>query len=270
MILLAYLVLGLVAGILAGLFGVGGGVVLVPAFILLFEWQNFSPDVLTYMAIGSSLACIVFSASSSVWAHHQKQAVLWTVFWRLVPGIAVGSFLGVHTAVSIPAHILNIVIAIFMIFIGIKMLRGIDLAQGKGRQGLPGSLGLFSVGGVIGWVSAIFGIGGGTLTVPFLQHCKVIMQKAVATSSACGLPIAIVGAITNMLMSHEALPEYALGFVFLPAVAMTVLASVPGAKLGALLAHRLDAQKLKKYFAWFMLILGIILSIKFLLGSVDV
>ena len=250
-----YLALGALAGTLAGLFGIGGGLVIVPVLIFSFGLQGISADVAAHLAVGTSLATIVFTSISSIRSHHQRGAVRWELFRPMAVGIVIGAALGAWTASLLSGPALELIIGIFVILVGLKML--FDITP-KTERPVPGDTGLAGAGGVIGWASAIFGIGGGTLTVPFLSWRSVAMQQAVATSAACGLPIAIAGAMTNMWTGwgQAELPAYALGFVYLPALIGIVATSVFFARFGAMLAHRLDAKLLKRLFAILLLAVG--------------
>jgi uncharacterized membrane protein YfcA len=255
-VLILYLLLGAFAGVVAGLLGVGGGLIIVPVLALVFTRAGFDAAIIMHLAVGTSLATIVFTSISSVRAHHQHGAVLWREFGRLTPGIIVGALLGALVADSMPTRQLRIFFAIFELTVATQM--AFSILPHAARE-LPGRGGMFTAGGVIGAVSAIVGIGGGTLTVPFLVWCRVKMQNAVATSSACGLPIAIAGAVGFVLTgwNDDRLPEWSAGFVYLPAGLGIVLASVLTAPLGAKLAHRLPAPTLKKVFAGLLFVLGI-------------
>jgi hypothetical protein len=251
-----YLILGGFAGVLAGLFGVGGGIIIVPVLVLSFTAQGFSPDVLTHLAVGTSLATIVFTSINSILAHHRKGAVRWPIVLWMTVGILVGTAVGTLTAAAIQGPVLLKIIGVFAIVMAIQM--GLNLKPKASRE-VPGKPGLTLAGGVIGWASAIFGIGGGSLTVPFLSWRSVPMQQAVATSAACGLPIAIVGALSFMLVGwNEAqLPQWSLGFVYLPAMAGIAITSMFFARIGANLAHRLSPLVLKRLFALLLLGVGI-------------
>lgn len=253
--LLIYLAVGALAGFIAGLFGVGGGLIIVPVLVYLFSQQGMHGDYLVHMAVGTSLATIVFTSISSVRAHHQRGAVLWPVFWKLSFGIVVGALLGAAIADWMSSIVLRRFFAIFEWLVALQLLIGF---KPKPTRTLPGNAGLFGVGSIIGTLSAIVGIGGGTLTVPYLVWNNIDMRKAVATSSACGLPIAIAGAtgfvFTGLLQAS--LPGWSLGYLFLPAFAGIVIASVLFAPLGARVAHWLDPAKLKRAFGVFLLLLG--------------
>lgn len=250
-----YLALGALAGTLAGLFGIGGGLVIVPVLIFSFGLQGVSADIAAHLAVGTSLATIVFTSLSSIRSHHRRGAVRWELFRPMVVGILVGAALGAWTASLLSGAALELIIGVFVILVAFKMLLDINPKTARPEPGAP----LLGVAGtVIGWGSAIFGIGGGTLTVPFLSWRSVNMQQAVATSAACGLPIAIAGAATNVWTGwgRAALPDYAIGFVYLPALIGIVATSVIFARFGAILAHRLDAKLLKRLFAILLLIVG--------------
>ena len=255
MVFVLYSLLGTFAGMLAGLFGIGGGLIIVPALIFSFKLQGLSSDILTHLAIGTSLATIVVTSISSIRTHHIKGAVKWPVFIYLALGILVGAWLGVVTAVSMKGETLQNVLGLFAVLVGIKMWFGFKPAQSGKRAG---KVVLALAGSVIGWASSIFGIGGGTLSVPFLRRSSLSMGEAVGTSAACGLPIAIVGASSNMFLGsgHALLPEWSTGFVYWPAFFGIVLTSVFFARQGARLAHKLPADKLQKCFSVFLFIVG--------------
>jgi len=233
-----YLCLGAVAGTLAGLLGVGGGLIIVPVLALVFREAGMDPELIMHLAIGTSLATIVLTSLSSVRAHHRRGAVLWPLVWRLSPGIVLGALLGAVLADAMHGLWLSRFFGVFELFVAVQMAMGLRPAP---HRGLPGAAGMFGAGGLIGTVSAIVGIGGGTLTVPFLSWCNVEMRKAVATSSACGLPIALAGALGFVLTGLDArgLPAWSSGYVYWPAFLGIVVASVAFAPMGAALAHRL-------------------------------
>ena len=254
--LLLYLVLGAAAGTLAGLFGVGGGIIIVPVLVLSFAAQGFDQAVLTHLAVGTSLATIIFTSINSVLEHQRKGAVLWPVFAWMTLGILLGAGLGAMTAAAIQGPVLQKIIGVFAIIIAVQM--ALELKP-KASRTVPGKPALALAGGVVGWASAIFGIGGGSLTVPFLTWRSVPMQQAVATSSATGLPIALSGALSFIVVgwSQPQLPEGAFGFVYLPALVGIALTSMFFARYGARLAHRLSPRLLKRLFALLLLSVGI-------------
>ena len=259
--LLFYLTLGLFAGVMAGLLGVGGGLIIVPTLAWIFHHQQVDDAIVMHLAIGTSLATIVVTSISSVRAHHRRGAVLWPIFWRLTPGIIVGAWLGAAIADALPSAVLSKVFAVFVLTVAAQMGFG---AKPAPHRELPGTAGMLTAGGVIGAVSAIVGIGGGSLTVPFLTWCNIAIRQAVATSSACGLPIALAGALGFVVTGLNAAgrPDWSLGYIYGPALVGITLTSMLSAPLGAKLAHTLPTEMLKKVFAAFLTLVGV----KMLLG----
>ncbi|MFJ5297589.1 sulfite exporter TauE/SafE family protein [Pseudomonas sp. NPDC088368] len=252
---LLYLALGACAGVLAGLFGVGGGIIIVPVLVFSFTLQGFDSSVLTHLAVGTSLATIVFTSIQSVRAHHKMGAVRWAVFAWMTVGILIGAGFGSLTASYIAGPHLQKIIGVFAILVALQM--ALDLRP-KASGSVPGTAGLTAAGVVIGWASAIFGIGGGSLTVPFLTWRSLTMQQAVATSSACGFPIAVASAISFMILGwHDPLlPPHSLGFVYLPALIGIAVTSMFFARFGAKLAHKLSPRVLKRLFALLLVVVG--------------
>ncbi|KPK56720.1 MAG: hypothetical protein AMS22_00215 [Thiotrichales bacterium SG8_50] len=252
-----YLGLGAFAGTVAGLLGVGGGLIVVPVLAIIFAQQGVSAEHLMHLAVGTSLATIVPTSISSVVAHHRRGAVLWQVFKRLVPGIVVGAAAGALLAKFLDTAVLRTTFGVFELLVAAQL--ALDIKPAPHRD-LPARSGMTLAGTVIGAVSAVLGIGGGTLTVPFLVWCNTQVRQAVATSSACGLPIAIAGGVGFVVTGWEAaseLPSSSLGFVYLPALLGISVASVAFAPLGARLAHWLPPGTLKRIFAVFLAILGL-------------
>ncbi|WP_417583559.1 sulfite exporter TauE/SafE family protein [Nitrincola sp.] len=257
MVLIVFLLLGMAAGVLSGLFGIGGGLIIVPILVYVFTLQGVSVDVLTHLAVGTSLATIVFTSINSVLAHHRLGAVQWrTVLW-LSFGILFGSALGGYTASFMSGALLQKVIGVFAILMAIQMFFQL---QPKHQAGSDPGRGFLGVSGVlIGWASAIFGIGGGSLTVPLLSWKGVPMRLAVGTSAACGLPIALSGSLSFIWfgLQAEALPEWSLGYVYLPALLGIAVTSMVFARFGAQLAHWLDPLLLKRLFALLLFLVGL-------------
>lgn len=247
-LLLGYLLLGGVAGTLAGLFGIGGGLIIVPALVMAFGLQGVIPEVSMHLAVGTSLATIVVTGASSAWGHHRRGSIHRDWFLALLPGLMLGAIAGVFVAGRLSGGLLGLLFGGFVLLVAARMALGRgprpgDLQPGRGIMGLAGA--------VIGGVSALFGIGGGTLSVPWLTRCGASMTQAVGTSSACGLPIALFGALTfiGVGWGEPRLPPGALGYVMWPAFLGIVLASVPCARLGVRLAHWLPARVLRLAFA---------------------
>ena len=257
---LLYLGVGALAGLLGGLLGIGGGLVIVPVLVYSFQAHAFDPDVLTQMAIATSLATIIFTSISSVKAHHERGAVRWDLVRLLAPGIVLGTLIGAEVAHRLPGRSLQLLIGLFALLMALQMFSN---WRPGGTQAeptpLPGKRGLFAGGSIIGLASALFGIGGGSLTVPWLSYHGTRMQEAVATSSACGMAIAVAGTlgfVATGLRAHN-LPEQAIGYVYLPAFLGISISSVLFARVGVRLAHRLPAATLKKVFAVLLVVVGI-------------
>lgn len=247
-ILLASLSLGLISGLLAGLFGIGGGLVIVPVLVFLFAAHGFPADAAMLMAVATSLAAIMFTAAASVYSHHRLGAVLWPKVFRLAPGILVGAGFGAWLADYLPADVLKSIFIFYLLYVGIEMARG---AQPKPDTLQPSQLMDGGIAVVIGLISALVGIGGGTLTVPYLVKTHYPMRNAVAISSACGLPIALAGSVSYALLGLKTdyLPEFSLGYVYLPSFFAVGFSSLFTAPIGAKLANKLPAKKLKRYFS---------------------
>lgn len=255
--ILAYFALGAVTGIFAGLFGIGGGGIMVPVLTALFVAQGFPSDQIIHLALGTSMAAIVPTAVASLRAHHRHNAVLWRAVIGIAPGILIGTFAATFFASYLSAEPLAIFFSCFMAFVALQIIW--DRKPKPARQ-LPGALALSSVGTGIGSISALVAIGGGTLTVPFLVWCNVRLPVAIGTSAAVGLPIALAGALGYLIngWSVESLPVHTLGFIYWPAVVAMALMSSITAPLGAKLAHRLPLVLLKNLFA--LLLVGLSLQ----------
>ena len=247
--------LGLLIGYFAGLLGIGGGMLMVPFMVFVLSSQGVAEAVLLKVAVATSLATICFTSLSSVWAHHRKGAVLWPVALVLAPGILIGSLAGANLAVALPAKALTFFFAAFVTFSATQML--LNKKPKPGRV-LPGSIGMFGVGSVIGVLSSMVGAGGAFVSVPFMTWCNVSIHKAVATSAALGFPIALAGSLGYVLagLGRTDLPAGALGFVYVPGLVSIALGSMLTAPLGARTAHRMDIGPLKKVFALFLYLMA--------------
>jgi len=255
-LLAAYGGLGLAVGFVAGLLGVGGGLIIVPVLILLLHAQGLAAGLEPQLALGTSLASILFTSLSSVRAHHRHGAVEWPLLWRIAPGIVLGTLAGAMLAAQMPATLLKLFVVAFLFYAAIQMWLDFKPAP---HRGLPGQAAMTLAGGVIGAVSSWVGIGGGTLSVPFMLWHNVPLHRAIATSAAIGFPIAVAGAAGYVLggWGVSGLPAGSFGFVYLPALLGIVLGSVLTAPLGARTAHRLPARPLKRVFALLLLVLAL-------------
>ena len=252
----AYVGLGLVVGFVAGLLGVGGGLIIVPVLIVLLHANGLAAGMEPQLALGTSLASILFTSLSSVRAHHRHGAVEWPLVRRIAPGILLGTLAGAVLAAQMSAWVLKVFFIAFLFYAAFQMWLDFKPAP---HRGLPGRTGTTLAGTVIGGVSSWVGIGGGTLSVPFMLWHNVPLHRAIATSAAIGFPIAIAGATGYVVGGWGAsgLPGGSLGFVYLPALAGIVAGSVLTAPLGARTAHRLPVRPLKRIFALLLLVLAL-------------
>ena len=259
----AYLALGATAGFLAGLFGIGGGLVLVPALLFLFDAQHFPAEHTMHLALGTSMATILFTSLASTRKHHQHGAVNWQVVCHITPGILLGTALGALVAAAISPRQLGIFFALFVYVAAAQIL--LDIRPQAARQ-LPKWVGMTAVGTGTGWLSSMVSIGGGTIVVPFLLWCNVPLRHAIGTSAAIGFPIAVGGTIGYIFtgLNHSSLPLPNLGYVYLPALLWVALATLITAPLGAITAHRMNVSILRKLFAILLLVLATKLLMKVL------
>jgi uncharacterized membrane protein YfcA len=241
------LVLGSFTGFAAGLLGIGGGMLMVPFLTMLLSTRGFPLDIVVKVAIATSLTTILFTSLSSVRAHARRGAVRWDIAKSVAPGIVVGSLLGAQVAALLPGRVLAIAFGVFNGFMATQML--VPRAKHADRV-LPGAAGMVGMGGVIGVLSALAGAGGGFITVPFLTRANVKIHEAVATSAACGFPIALAGTIGYVIAGLGLeLPAGTVGFIYLPALVAIVATSVATAPLGVKAAHALSIDRLRQVFA---------------------
>jgi len=252
---LAYFILGAFVGIFAGMFGIGGGTILVPVLLFLFDAQHFPTEHLLHLALGTSMATIIFTSLASLHKHHQHGAVNWRVVRDITPGILIGTGIGALFAISVSPRFMGIFFALFVYFAAIQIL--LDVRPHASRQ-LPGAAGMTLTGIFTGWLSSLVSIGGGTVVVPFQLWCNVPLKNAIGTSAAIGFPVAVGGTVGYIVigMNIPALPAHNLGFVYLPALFWVAFASVITAPLGAMAAHRMKIGVLRKLFAVLLIALA--------------
>lgn len=254
---LVYLLTGAFVGFFAGLLGIGGGLIIVPVLIALFTAQDFPADRIMHLALGTTMATILFTSIASLRTHHRHGAVNWQIVKSITPGIFLGTFGGAALASSMTGQLLSVIFVIFIFYAATQMLlqfRPSSIFQ------LPGKIGMFAAGNVIGVLSSLVAIGGGLLSVPFLTLCNVKLQHAIGTAAAIGFPIALAGTagyITNGYLQTQTLPDYSLGYVYLPALFWLVSASMLTAPLGAKLTHSTKTAILRTVFVVLLYGLGI-------------
>lgn len=248
-----YAICGIFAGMLAGLLGIGGGLIVVPFLIIFLPTIGVNPAHVMKIAIGTSLAVIAITATASVTTHHRHQAVLWPLFSQLLPGIILGAILGTTFAIYLPGTVLQRLFGIFVIVTAYLMASNFQTSP---STNLPGPSGLRCVGIILGCISSVLGTAGGIFVVPYLTYHRVPIHHAAATAAACGLPVAITGAISFMIMGSPTQTSLAwsTGYIYWPAFLGIASLTVFVAPIFAKLSHRLPAQKLKKIFALFLLV----------------
>ncbi len=255
--LLLFLVTGAFAGLLAGLFGIGGGMVMVPALALVLTRQGVSPEIVMHISLGTSLAVIALTSLTSTLSHHRRGGVRWDLLRVYGPALAVGALAGAFVADALPGHALKRLVGVSSLLIALQM--GFDYKFGAmQRLSAPRPAELGVAGGVIGMLSSLIGIGGGSLTGPYLALRGVPLRECVGTAAAGGIPIAWAGALGYILAggSHAGVPAPSLGYVSGPAFAGLAVASTLVAPLGARLAHSLPPRKLQLAFAFMLLVVS--------------
>lgn len=254
LLLTELLAIGLLAGYLAGFLGIGGGFVVVPALTWLFLQDPSTAPWAIHMAVGTSLATMLVTSLSSIAAHHRRKAIRWPLVRNLTPGLLIGAVLGALIADYLQPEALVRVVGVFAVLAGLQLILG---RKPAGERPLPGQPGVSLVGLVIGTVSSLIGIGGGALTGPWQLWHGVRAQNAVATSAACGYPIAIAGTLSFLLLGMNGPePPGALGYVYLPAFAGIAVASALAAPLGAATVHRLPPAVVRRVFGGFLVLVG--------------
>ena len=254
--ILIYFLLGTFSGVLAGLFGIGGGIIIIPTFFYIFSYLGFPEQILSHMVLGSSLGVIVFSSLSSTFSHNIKGAVNWNLIKLVAPSIIVGSCLGGITAGYLESSTLQGLVALFLVVASIQLIFEFPPPPQNPRTSLVGPV---VAGGGIGWLSGVFGIGGGIFSVPYFYHRGLKMMNAIGTSAACGIPIALAGSISYIVIGYDAvdLPNNSVGFVYLPATIIVGIMSSITAKYGVNIAHRMKQKKLRIAFAFLVMIMAL-------------
>jgi uncharacterized protein len=255
LLVLELLALGALIGFLAGLLGIGGGMLMVPFITIALDARDFPHDYAVKAAVATSLATICFTSLSSLRAHRKRGAVHWPVVRMLAPGIVLGSLVGAQIAAALPGKTLGLLFAFFVTFSATQML--LD-RKPKATRTLPGNAGMFGAGGVIGIVSSLVGAGGAFISVPFMTWCNMKIHDAVGTSSALGFPIALAGTIGYLWAGRDLppMPHGAFGYLYLPGLVFVSLASMTTAPFGARTAHGMDIRPLKKVFACVLYLLA--------------
>ncbi|KTC64834.1 permease [Legionella adelaidensis] len=252
-----YALTGAFAGFMAGILGIGGGMIVVPALVYIFHQTHVIPNFAEmHVAAGSSLAIMIFTAQASVRAHQRQGEVLWGIYHQVWPGIIVGTIAGAIVADLLPTHWLKILFGIFLLIIGFKMLVNIHVTH---PQRFPGTWINRLISFLIGLKSGLLGIGGGALILPYLTYCGVDPKKIPAVSALCTLTVAMIGTITFAITGSDemGLPAYCTGYIYWPAVIWVAIPSVLFAPIGAQLTYSLPVKQLKYGFTAILFIAGL-------------
>jgi len=254
---LSYILIGIIAGVTSGLFGISGGIVTIPFLVFLFKYSQEVPlDILMHMAIGTSLASMTFNACSSMYFHNKRKGVVWKIFLKMLPAVIIGSFLGSTIAELIKSSVLKIIFGGFECLVGVYFLLAPHVKTDK-EFGIPSLKRLSIVGFIIGTVSTTLGIGGGQFTVPVLSHFKIPMRKCIGTASSVSFVISFFGAIAYLGYGlEEKHVPFSIGYLYLPAFICISLTTLFIAPIGVKLAQVLPVRILKKVFGVLLVLIG--------------
>jgi len=255
----AYVIVGIVAGVLGGLLGVGGGMITVPCLFYIYHFLGYPQADRMHVAVATSLAAMIFTTLSATWAHHQKKGVLWPLFRKMIPGLVLGSMSGACIALWLSGVILEILFGVFLCLLAIRFYRQKVVAHGS-RQ-VPGIPLLTLLSGGIGALSNLLGIGGGSLTVPLLTSFKIEDKKAIGTSAATTLLTSILGSLSYLFLGWESRVPGTAGLIDLPAFLILAITTAICAPYGVRLTHKISPLKVRKLFAIVLAITGISLII---------
>jgi len=252
---IVYLLMGLFVGFFAGLLGIGGGLILVSLMVYLFTLQGFPVDRLLHLALGTSMASIIFTSIASLRAHHKHGAVRWDILRAAVPGLIAGTLIGTLVADQFKSKYLAIFFVVFVYYSALRMFAN---AKPKLTRQLPGKAGMSATALIVGLVSSLVGVGGGVMTIPLMSLCNVPMRQAIGTSAALGLPIAVAGSAGFILtgLDKDHLPAMSLGYVYLPALIGIVVGTFVTVPLGARMTQRMPVTTLRRIFAVILFILA--------------
>lgn len=251
------ILLGAFVGVISGLFGIGGGGIIVPVLTSIFLAHGLDERIVVHMALGTAMAIIIITSISSIKAQQKKKAIVWDIVKMMVPGILIGTFLATFIASRLDSFYLSIIFGIFMLYSSLQMFIG---KKPKPDAKTFTKKTHFLSGGIIGGLSSLVSIGGGILSVPYLLIQNIDIKKAIATSSAIGLPIAISGTLGYIIngWSNTSMDTLTIGYVNLSAFICVAIASFTTAPIGVMLVHKINVNMMKKLFS----VLPFLLSIK--------
>ena len=258
----AYLAVGAFVGFFSGLLGIGGGSAMVPALAFIFAAKGFSEDYVLHLALGTCVAAILCTSASSAWSHHRHGAVNWSIFGRLIPGVVGGTIAGAVLARLLDARLLTVVFTVLIFYAATLMI--VEPAVQPARK-LPGAGPMLALGAVVGLFSSLTATGGSAMVVAYLVRRNITVHHAIGTASAASWVLALTATASYIATGTTAgaLPEWSVGFVYLPALAWIVAASMLLAPVGASVAHRTPGRTLKRIFAAVLYALAIGLLVRF-------
>jgi uncharacterized membrane protein YfcA len=258
------LLAGCAAGFIAGLFGVGGGIVVIPVTLWVLHMQGVGPDYFQHLAIGTSFSVMLFTTFMSSWGHFRKKAIRWDILKPMVPGIILGSIGGSLLASHVPSRGLQIVFIVFAYGVSLKTIIGFNP---RSTWTLPGTAGIFGIGSLIGSLSSLLGIGGGVFNVPFMLSCKVPVKQAIGTSAALSWGIAFTGAVSYLIAGSgvDGLPEGSWGFCYVPIALVLIVTTSVFAPLGVRVAHRWPSERLQLIFGILLVAVSTQILVKWVL-----
>ncbi|MCX7553245.1 sulfite exporter TauE/SafE family protein [Marinicella sp. S1101] len=256
-------ILGLVVGFFAGLLGIGGGAIMVPALTSYFLWQQYDPAVVVHMALATSMSCIIFTSILSIHTHQKHQAIIWNITAQVSPMVLLGSALASYFVIQINSRAIAIIFMCLMLLIAAQMLLDFK-PQAKQPKALS-RFKLMPAGFIIGWLSAMIAIGGGSLTVPFLNWYRIDIKKAIATAASVGLPIALASSMVFVMqgINNSQLPNGGMGYIYWPATLAISAGSLLTTPVGANLTHQLPVMLLKRVFALLIVLLAVRMYLTF-------
>lgn len=261
--LIILFLLGMVVGFFAGLLGIGGGAIMVPALTAFFLWHGFNPQVVVHLALATSMSCIVVNAIISIRTHHQHQAILWPITYQISPAVLLGSALATYFVIQISSKTIAMIFMLLMLAVAAQMIFGLKpKVQASSKIN---TFELIPVGFIIGFLSALIAIGGGSLSVPYLTWHRISIKKAIATAASIGLPLAMAGSFVFIIkgIGQAGLPDQVLGYVYWPATLAITAGSLVTTSLGAHLTHRLPIKLLKHLFAALIIALAVKMYLSF-------
>lgn len=260
------LVIGAFAGVLAGLLGVGGGIVLVPAFFYAFQTLGYGGDQLMQLCLATSLATIIVTSMRSVMAHHKKGAVDWEILRGWAPGIVIGAVVGMFTVAGLRTGTLQAIFGVLALVVGLYM--GFGRAEWRLGQAMPRGAARAGLSPAVGFLSVLMGIGGGSFGVPLMSLYNTPIHRAVATAAGFGVLIAVPSVIGFLFVPLDPAtrPPFTIGAVNLVAFVLVIAMTLITAPMGAKLAHAMDPKPLKRVFAVFLVLVALNMLRKALMG----